>query len=253
MNHFGPAYLLPDILIGTATVVAVALFGLHRVLSRVGLPVQDRRRAFWTGSTLLVAWCLSALILSWSGSYQGTSSRIPTIPFGLLIPIAAGILLYWRSPLLRRVVEAVPQSWIVGIQTYRAEGAIFLTLYAAGWLPSAFALPAGIGDVIVGLLAPVVAVAYGRGARGSAGMLRVWNVLGIADLVVAVTTGFLTSPSPVQMLALDKPNEMISAFPLAMIPVFLVPLSFLLHFASLAKLRQTYTVQRDLKPALICR
>ena len=70
-------------------------------------------------------------------------------------------------------------------------------------------------------------------------MVRAWNLLGIADLVVAVTTGFLSSPSPFQMLAFDRPNELISAFPLAMIPVFLVPLSILLHFASLHKLRQT--------------
>ena len=65
--------------------------------------------------------------------------------------------------------------------------------------------------------------------------------LGIADLVVAVTTSFLTSPSPLQLLALDRPNELIAAFPLALIPVFLVPLSVLLHLASLHNLRSTAT------------
>jgi len=105
-------------------------------------------------------------------------------------------------------------------------------------LPGAFAWPAGVGDVIVGLLAPVVGIAYMGGVRGSTGLLRAWNLLGIADLVVAVTTGFLTSPSPLQLLALDRPNELISSFPLAMIPAFLVPLSLLLHLASLQKRRQ---------------
>jgi hypothetical protein len=65
----------------------------------------------------------------------------------------------------------------------------------------------------------------------------VWNIFGIADLVIAVTTGFLTSPSPLQRFAFDRPNELITAFPLVLIPVFLVPLAVLLHFASLAKLR----------------
>ena len=54
---------------------------------------------------------------------------------------------------------------------------------------------------------------------------------------MAVTTGFLTAPSPLQLLSLNAPNELISAFPLAMVPVFAVPLSVLLHFAALAKLR----------------
>src|SRR5271170_7190039 len=90
-----------------------------------------------------------------------------------------------------------------------------------------------------GLLAPVVGIASMRGSRSSSGWLLAWNLFGIADLVVAVATGFLTSPSPLQLLALDRPNELISSFPLVMIPVFLVPLSVLLHLASLKKLRLT--------------
>lgn len=238
MTHQGPSYLLPNILIGAVAVVAVALFGLHRALRRAALPVRDRRQAFWGISALLVAWFFGALILSRAGFYQGAGSRIPTVPFGLMIPIAAGVALFWRWPLLRRAIEAVPQNWLVSVQVYRAEGLIFLTLFAAGLLPGAFALPAGLGDMAVGLLAPVAGIAYATGARGSSGWVRAWNVLGIADLVVAVTTGFLTSPSPLQLLALDHPNELISSFPLVMIPVFLVPLSVLLHLASLQKLGQ---------------
>jgi len=41
------------------------------------------------------------------------------------------------------------------------------------------------------------------------------------------------------MLVRCAPNELISAFPLVMVPVFSVPLSILLHLASLKKLRQT--------------
>jgi hypothetical protein len=245
MNHAVPGYLLPDVLIGTVTVVAVALFGLHRALSRAELPVRARRRGFWSGSALLVAWFFAALALSWSGFYRGTPTSVPTLPLGLLIPIALGVALFFRSPLLRRIIDAAPQSWIVTIQVYRAEGLIFLVLYAGGLLPGAFAWPAGVGDVIVGLLAPVVGIAS---MRGSSGWLRAWNLLGIADLVVAVATGFLTSPSPLQLLALDRPNELIGSFPLVMIPVFLVPLSVLLHLASLQKLRQTDTKRGGLAP-----
>src|SRR5438309_11869707 len=141
--------------------------------------------------------------------------------------------------MLERVIDAVPQAWIVGVQLYRASGLIFLVLYAAGRLPGAFALPAGVGDVIVGVIAPLVGVAYARNPHNTAALVRAWNVFGIADLIVAVGTGLLTSPSPLQMLSFDAPNELISAFPLVMVPVFLVPLSILLHLASLKKLRQT--------------
>src|ERR1700678_949129 len=226
-----PAYLLPDVLIGSPAVVAAVIAGL-----RLGL--SPRSRVFRILSVTLVAWFLAALALTWLGFYQGTHSRLPTIQYGLLIPILIGVALFWRWPALRRIVDAVPQRWIATVQAYRLEGFIFLVLYAAGRMPGEFAWPAGVGDVLVGLLAPIVGLAYARGWRGSAGWLRAWNLLGLTDLVVAVTTGFLSSPSPLQMLAFDRPNQLIGAFPLAMIPVFLVPLSILLHLASLQKLRQ---------------
>jgi hypothetical protein len=61
---------------------------------------------------------------------------------------------------------------------------------------------------------------------------------GLADFVVAVTAGFLTSPSSFQLFAFDLPNELVSRFPLVLIPVFVVPVSALLHLASLSKLRR---------------
>src|SRR5438477_12718401 len=51
---------------------------------------------------------------------------------------------------------------------------------------------AGLGDIAVGLLAPVAALSLARGGRGSHALALAWNLAGIADLVVAVTLGVLT-------------------------------------------------------------
>jgi len=101
-------------------------------------------------------------------------------------------------------------------------------------MPGLFALPAGIGDVIVGLLTPLVALAYARDARRNVGRVTTWNILFILDLAVAITTGFITSPST--LFSYEPPNTLIAILPLVLIPVYLVPLSVLLHLASLAKL-----------------
>jgi hypothetical protein len=50
--------------------------------------------------------------------------------------------------------------------------------------------------------------------------------------------GFLSSPSPPQILSFDAPIQLIGAFPLVMVPIFAVPLAVLLHIASLVKLRR---------------
>jgi hypothetical protein len=65
-----------------------------------------------------------------------------------------------------------------------------------------------------------------------------WCAFGIADLVVAVGTGFLSSPSILQQLALDDPNVAITRYPFVLIPTFLVPVSLLLHVYVIARLRE---------------
>ncbi|HYH69836.1 MAG TPA: hypothetical protein VEX16_00855, partial [Methyloceanibacter sp.] len=68
-------------------------------------------------------------------------------------------------------------------------------------------------------------------------------IFGLADLAVAVSAGFITAPSP--LFAYEPANTLISIFPLVLIPTFLVPISVLLHVASLAKLRQAGRAKRD--------
>jgi hypothetical protein len=239
MNTTVPSYLISYLLGGTFAVTITLLFGLDRALRLAHWPAGERQPAVWSIGVLVLAWLGAALLLSWSGFYQGAAHRLPTIPFGLLIPIVIGLGLFWPEGMLKRALRAVPLEWVVGVQVYRVLGLIFLVLYAGKHLPKEFAWPAGLGDVVVGLLAPAVALAYARGSRRAAAYVRAWNLLGLVDLVVALTTGVLTSPSPLQRLAFDAPNELISAFPLALVPVFLVPLSILLHLAALNKLQQT--------------
>lgn len=244
MNYSVPGYLTPVIVTGMITIIATVLLGLNRALRRhAALPQkewleEDRSAAFWGVAALLVGWFVVAFATSSAGFYAPATRGVPTIQYGLSIPIVLGLLLFRAWPLIRRIVAVIPNSWLVGVQFYRALGVIFLTLYASGHLPGLFAFPAGIGDVLVGILAPFVANAYARSPEGAKRRVRLWNWLGITDLTVAVTIGFLTSPSPLQIAAFDHPSGLIAMFPLVLIPVFAVPLSILLHLASLQKLRQ---------------
>ena len=233
-----PIYLPYYVLIGSVAIIAAILFGLRNALANSDWSEQDRTVAFRWSAAVLIGWFLLAIALGLAGAYQAGPERIPTIQYGIAIPILIGAWLIWRSPAVSRIIDVVPQPWIVAVQLYRALGVIFLILYANGRMPGLFAWPAGVGDIIVGLAAPIVALAYARDPRGNAGLVRAWNAFGILDLVVAVTTGFITSPST--LLTYEPPNELISVFPLVLIPVYLVPLSILLHLASLVKLHREF-------------
>jgi hypothetical protein len=243
-----PTYLPYFVLVSGAAVVGTLVLGLRVALRRAGWSSHERRRVVGISALILLGWLGVALAFAVSEAYRGAPGELPTIQFGILAPILIGSALIVRSSTMARVIEAVPQQWLIGVQLYRALGVIFLILYGAGQMPGLFAWPAGVGDVLVGALAPIVAIAYARGPEMNRDLAWAWNILGLTDLGVAVATGMITAPSPIQQFAFDLPNELVGAFPLILIPTYLVPLSALLHFASLTKLRRT--AQAPIAPAL---
>jgi hypothetical protein len=186
---------------------------------------------------LLFGWLAESMVTGWLGVYRASVDReFPVIALAIVLPVVVGVGLLRYSEATRQILAAVPQSWLVGLQCYRGLGAIFLVLYGVGRIPGAFALPAGIGDVLVGLSALLVAALHAGGAPGRNRYVAAWNILGLADLLVAVATGFLSAPTRFQMLAQDAPNTLVGLYPLVLIPIYAVPLSIVLHVASLLKL-----------------
>lgn len=224
-----------------ASMVAVALLvwgTLAYGARNSGLDPASRRRFVLVAGMLILGWLGSVTALGGAGFFEASPDRtFPALLLALLLPIGAGAVVLRRSSVLRAVLEAVPVPILAGVQFYRVFGVVFLALYFAELLPAAFALPAGAGDLAVGLAAPAVAWLYHTRAQGSGGALLGWNLVGILDLAIAVAIGFLTAPGPLQAFALEAPNRLITAWPLVLVPAFAVPLSVFLHLAVLRRLK----------------
>jgi hypothetical protein len=224
-----PAGLEPFILsasYGHAALLAVAIWWAS---GRAGLASAQRAAAWLVAMAVLVSWQLLGETLARAGVFINEPDRLgPWMGVAAVLPVILGLAWIAASPTARRIVEATPLWVLVAIQFYRVLGAVFLVLWAGGHLPGAFALPAGLGDVATGLAAPIVGYAIARWPDKQRDVAR-WNAFGVADLVVAVTTGFLSSPGATQMLALDAPNRLITAYPLALVPLYAVPVSLILH------------------------
>ncbi|MGH7254630.1 MAG: hypothetical protein ACREI3_02530, partial [Nitrospirales bacterium] len=61
------------------------------------------------------------------------------------------------------------------------------------------------------------------------------NVLGMLDLVMAVTLGILASASPLGVLAGEITTQVMGTFPLSLIPTFFVPLLIIFHLTALGR------------------
>lgn len=197
---------------------------------------------------VLTEWPVAFSILAAAGAFTSSYNQaVPTIAFGIAVPIVVGVVFFLRSGALRRTVDAIPPQTLIAVQIYRVIGGLFIVAWALGRMPAIFALPAGIGDLLVGFAAPLVAAVVAgagggddAGAGGMAARSRriavAWNIAGIVDLVVAVAMGASTSPSAIYSPLLGHANPLITRLPFVLIPVFLVPLSILLHLATLRRL-----------------
>ena len=184
------------------------------------LPGEKSRRLRWIvgSAAVLVVWLVSVMLLASNGVFR---SDAPRIPVALLTTLAAGYLLL-SSRTFRAIISSIPQHWLIGIQTFRILGGVFLVRYFQGELSGVFAIPAGVGDILTGLFAPLVAYWWVAGRPYARTAAIVWNLFGMADLVNAVLLGALTGGGGGGIV-----------FPIVLIPTYAVPRAFLVHSYSL--------------------
>ena len=154
------------------------------------------------------------------------------VPTSWLAPSMA--LLIWRDWFLDKPLS---QRWLVGLQIWRAIGAVFLIEMFRGNIPGVFAYPAGIGDILVALLAAGVLLVYrGRGNLPSGPVVLV-IALGVVDFTSAFFFGFTSSVGPQQLFFPEIENNSL-LFPTGLIPLFLVPYAIFFHSLSFLTLRK---------------
>lgn len=195
---------------------------------------RQNRKAGGIAAMVTAAWIAVTATLAATGQYQ-QGARHAGPWFGLAFAAAlGGALVGSQLPPVRRLLNAPGMaSRLVLPHTLRIEGVVFLILMAQGRLPAVFALPAGLGDIAAGISAPFIAR---RLARRS-GAIR-FHLLGIADLVVALSIGFLAGLGPVQVFHAAASTLPLSQLPLALIPTVAVPIALTLHVISLTQLRR---------------
>jgi hypothetical protein len=200
----------------------------------------DRGSGFSRTLTLLVVWFFAALWIGVSGVAQGGAGKPPlvlaaavTVP---LLVFAADARFGWR---LFRGLAHLGLPALIAMQTYRIGGVFFVVAWMNGDLPGAFALPAGLGDIAIGAAAPFVAAAVANGRPRARAIALGWSVLGVADLVVALFLGVTHSRSSLGVLATSVTTDTLAVYPFSLIPMFFVPLAFMLHALALRRLGGT--------------
>jgi hypothetical protein len=182
---------------------------------------------------IVAVWFAFSLIASEFHLFKTTPDQPPILlGLGALVPVALFLVWFATSEKFRSFTMSLNPRVLTLVQTWRIGGFTFLVLYTYHLLPGLFALPAGLGDMAIGITAPLIALRpAGPEHRGS--FIR-WQILGMIDLVTAVTLGATASLLQPQGI----PTSLMTVLPLSMIPTFAVPLFLILHIISIAQARQ---------------
>jgi len=231
-----PTQALPPMLLRTAAFlfigVGIFLVFWHARLADRAATLASGGRARGTTATkvgvFLAAWLAAALVLADRAHFPLEHEEMRPVISALVAlgPFAVAFGWIALTEPGRAINAATVPASLISVQAYRIIGFVFLFPYLAyGALPRGFALPAGIGDVLIGVTAPIVARAIAQKRRGAYGWAVAWNFLGIIDLIAAPASA-VRSGAPV-----------IFMFPIALAPLFLgPPLGILTHICSLRNL-----------------
>jgi len=181
---------------------------------------------------LIAVWFLFALSASALHLFENNSNRIGlAVAIAAVTPIVVFFLWLAASESFRRFTFSLNPRILTSAQAWRMVGFTFVLLEARGALPAIFALPAGYGDMAIGATASFVAWKLASPAHRNSFVL--WQLLGITDLVIAVslgTTAGLISPQGPSMAPM-------TTLPLSLIPTFLVPLFVIFHVICIGQAR----------------
>lgn len=190
-------------------------------------------------SGLIGVWFAFSLATSAQHLYM-TRPNVPPLALGLaaLTPIVLFLAWFISSVKFRQFALSLNPRVLTLVQSWRIAGFTFLALAAYGMLPGLFALPAGWGDIVIGATAPIAALRLA--VPGHRKSFIFWQILGITDLVTALTLGPLAG-------MLD-PHGMgagaMTALPMSLIPIFAVPLFLIFHIICIAQAVRWLTLRR---------
>lgn len=179
----------------------------------------------WSRVTLaLAAWGAAAAAVALGGAWPDLPRLL--MPLTLLTSVALFALSWRRGGGARAIAAHLPLRVAIGYHVLRAPiGAAFLVAYARGALPGSFAVVAGVGDVIAGLLA--IPAMFSTNRR----LVLAWNLLALADILLVLSRGL-----PQILLGDAAAAAPFLRAPFPLLPTFVVPLVLITHAIVLARL-----------------
>src|ERR1700761_166940 len=159
-----PMYAWVIVLIGLIGTAATVCAVLWRGALNAGIRRRNATQVATGAGIIWGTWALVTAALADADVYRFQEARaVPWIGIAVIAPLGVALALS-RTPFASRVLSQPDSLWRLTVpQIFRPVGAAFLVAMVLGQLPAVFALPAGLGDIAIGVEAVFVTRNLRRG------------------------------------------------------------------------------------------
>lgn len=137
---------------------------------------------------VLITWATAVVSIAATGGFVADENGLPwRVIVAATAALALFFVLFRRGP-VRDYLLAIDPRVVLSVQLWRVVGAAFLFGWALDDLDAGFAIPAGVGDVAVGVAAFAALAMLLNGTLSRVHVIAL-TALGIGDFVIAVAAG----------------------------------------------------------------
>jgi len=200
----------------------------------------DKRHLIMGG--IVLSWFIIIIALGMNSAYSVKPNEAPiTLIVSFIATYTIFTLAYRGVPAVREYLLGIDMRFLIMLSSWRMIGIGFIMLNMFAHLPTLFAYVAGIGDALTAVGAVFLAFNLMKRKEGvNKRAIYKWNTFGLLDFVIAVSLGLLTRTDALLAQSDGVNSELMMAFPMVIIPGFLVQVLSLSHIIIFLQLRNNH-------------
>jgi len=231
-----PFYITLFLYVIIAIILLSVYYGLNYAYDKTGKTKKDRIGSLLIAGALLGGWMAITGWLAAKGHFLNFESLPPRI-LATLIPAALAISYITVSDRVKVLLNVIPRSWFINIQSFRVLMEIFLWLmYRNGLLPVQMTFEGRNFDLLIGLSAPVLANFCFVKKTWPKLTALLWNFAGLLLVTNVLIVAILSMPGPMRKFMNEPANTAVVYFPFIWIPALIVPFAYLMHILSIKQI-----------------
>lgn len=212
------------------------MYGLYYALQKAAWKTGQRNKVMLYTFSGFVLWLAFTGIVAANGFFLQFSAMPPRLLLVLVPPLIFIVVLSFSAP-FGRLLQQIPASWLIYIQSFRIVIEIILWMaFVDQVIPVQMTFEGRNFDILAGLTAPVIAYFCFVRKVWPVKIAIAWNIAGLILLANIVIVAILSAPGPFRVFMNEPANTFIAHLPFVWLPGFVVPVAYWMHILSLKQL-----------------